>query len=248
MDRGPSFWAAMYVMLAFVQIASQGVQGSAFAVCAERLTLRARRVAFKYLLRQDVKFFDDPMNSSGILTSFVSSDINALAGLSGVFLGTVFSAMATVLGGLILGLVVGWKLTLVTMGTIPIIIVAGYLRLKLLDTLERISRQVHEESAGRVCEEINAVRTVAASCLEDKMCENYVRSLKSKKKSYVRATMWSSGWYALSEALPLGCMSLGFWYGATLVMRSEVCFPISDLLTQSSPANSVSSIRPNNSS
>ncbi|KAH9866868.1 hypothetical protein IAQ61_007457 [Plenodomus lingam] len=219
--RGPNFWAAMYVMLAFVQIASQGVQGSAFAICAERLILRARRVAFKYLLRQDVEFFDDPLHSSGIMTSFVSSDVNALAGLSGVFLGTLFSATATVLGGLILSLAVGWKLTLVTMGTIPIIIVAGYLRLKLVGTLEKISRKVHEESAGRVCEEINAVRTVAASCLEDEMCEDYVRSLKSKEKTYLRATLWSSGWYALSEAVPLGCMSLGFWYGATLVMRTE---------------------------
>jgi ATP-binding cassette, subfamily B (MDR/TAP), member 1 len=212
----------MYVMLAGVQTISQGIQGSAFAICAERLILRARRMAFSHILRQDVEFFDDPLHSSGIMTSFVSSDVNALSGLSGVFLGTVFSAVTTVVGGLALGLAVGWKLTLVTMGTIPVVLISGYMRLALVGSLEKLSRKVNEESAGRVCEEINAIRTVAASCLEEEMWGDYAKQLKSKEKAYIRSTLWNSAWYAVSEALPLACIALGFWYGTTLVMNSEV--------------------------
>jgi ATP-binding cassette subfamily B (MDR/TAP) protein 1 len=173
-------------------------------------------------LRQDVVFFDDSRNSSGILTSFVTSDVKVLSGLSGVFLGTVFSAVATVLGGLVLGLVIGWKLTLVSMVTIPIIMVSGYFRLNLVTALEKITRRAYEQSAGHVCEQVNAIQAVAALGLEHRLWQDYTRRLHVDRKVYLRATFRSSLLYAFSDALPFACMALGFWYGGNLVINGEV--------------------------
>lgn len=216
-----SFWASMYIMLAFVQLLSQGIQGSAYAICSERLIFRARRQAIRHLLRQDVVFFDDSGNSSGVLTGFVSSDVKALSGLSGVFLGTVFSAITTVAGGLALGLALGWKLALVSMVTIPVIMVSGYYRLNLVAVLEQITHSVHENSAGHICEVTNAIKTVAALGLARSICENYTFQLQATKAVAWRATFKSSLLYAFADALPFACMALGFWYGGMLVLNNE---------------------------
>ena len=78
----------MYLMLAWVQFLSFAAQGLLFAKCSERLIHRVRDRAFRTMLRQDVAFFDRDENTSGVLTSFLSTETTHVAGLSGVTLGT----------------------------------------------------------------------------------------------------------------------------------------------------------------
>jgi hypothetical protein len=47
------------------------------------------------------------------------------AGLAGVTLGTIIQSIATIIGGAIIGLVYGWKLSLIGIACIPLIIFAG---------------------------------------------------------------------------------------------------------------------------
>ena len=77
----------MYLLLAFVQLLAFIYQGIAFSYCAGRLTHRVRDQAFRYILRQDIAFFDK--NSSVALPSLLSIETTHLAGLSGVTLMTI---------------------------------------------------------------------------------------------------------------------------------------------------------------
>ena len=109
-----SFWALMYLMLGLVQFIAMSTQRIAFAYCSERLIHRARDRAFRTMLRQDISFFDDEENSVGALTSFLSTEITHLAGISGATLGTVLSCSTTLLAAIIISLAIGWKLSIVT--------------------------------------------------------------------------------------------------------------------------------------
>lgn len=57
-------------------------QGYAFAKSGELLTSRLRKVGFEAMLRQEIGWFDDPMNSPGALTTRLASDASMVQGVS----------------------------------------------------------------------------------------------------------------------------------------------------------------------
>ncbi|GIC86228.1 GTPase-activating protein [Aspergillus udagawae] len=132
-------------------------QGIAFSYCAERLTHRVRDRAFRYILRQDIAFFDK--RSSGALTSFLSTETSHLAGLSGITLMTILLLVTTLVAACAIGLAVGWKLSLVCMSTIPLLLACGYFRLAMLVRLEKEKKKAYEKSASYACEATSAIRT-----------------------------------------------------------------------------------------
>jgi ATP-binding cassette subfamily B (MDR/TAP) protein 1 len=83
--------------------------GIIFAHTTEKLIHRAREQTFRHILRQDVAFFQLEQNSIGALTSLLSSAPSDLKGLSGPVMGALLTFLATIVGGIVLSLIVGWK-------------------------------------------------------------------------------------------------------------------------------------------
>ncbi|KAF4242997.1 hypothetical protein CNMCM8980_010157 [Aspergillus fumigatiaffinis] len=208
--RQVNFWSLMYLMLAFVQLLSLISQGIAFSYCAERLTHRVRDRAFRYILRQDIAFFDK--RSSGALTSFLSTETSHLAGLSGITLMTILLLVTTLVAACAIGLAVGWKLTLVCMSTIPLLLACGYFRLAMLVRLEKEKKKAYEKSASYACEATSAIRTVASLTREADVCNHYHEQLLSQGRMLVWSVLKSSVLYAASQSLQFLCMALGFWF------------------------------------
>ncbi|KAJ5120788.1 GTPase-activating protein [Penicillium bovifimosum] len=217
--RQANFWSLMYLMLAFVQLLALISQGIAFSYCAERLTHRVRDRAFRYILRQDIAYFDK--RSAGALTSFLSTETSQLAGLSGITLMTILLLVTTLVASCAIGLAVGWKLSLVCMSTIPLLLACGYFRLAMLVRLEREKKKAYEDSASYACEATSAIRTVASLTREGDICSHYHEQLLSQGRSLVWSVLKSSILYAASQSLQFLCMALGFWYGGTLFGRHE---------------------------
>ncbi|THC93332.1 hypothetical protein EYZ11_007188 [Aspergillus tanneri] len=180
--RQANFWSLMYLMLAFVQLLALISQGIAFSYCAERLTHRVRDRAFRYILRQDIAFFDK--RSSGALTSFLSTETSHLAGLSGITLMTILLLVTTLVASCAIGLAVGWKLSLVCMSTIPLLLACGYFRLAMLVRLEKEKKKAYEHSASYACEATSAIRTVASLTREDDVCNHYHKQLLSQGRRF----------------------------------------------------------------
>ncbi|KAJ5959584.1 multidrug resistance protein 1 [Penicillium vulpinum] len=217
--RQVNFWSLMYLMLAFVQLLALISQGIAFSYCAERLTHRVRDRAFRYILRQDIAYFDT--RSAGALTSFLSTETSQLAGLSGITLMTILLLITTLVASCAIGLAVGWKLSLVCISTIPLLLACGYLRLAMLVRIEREKKRAYEDSASYACEATSAIRTVASLTREDDICSHYHEQLLWQGRSLVWSVLKSSILYAASQSLQFLCMALGFWYGGTLFGRHE---------------------------
>lgn len=226
-----NFWSLMYLMLALTQLISFTGQGLCFAICSERLIHRVRDTAFRTMLRQDIAFFDKEENSAGALTSFLSTETTALAGLSGATLGTIFTVLTTLIGALSLGISIGWKLGLVCASTIPVLLSCGFLRFWILARFEQRSKKAYESSASYACEATSAIRTVASLTREEDVYANYHQQLVDQGAKNLRSILKSSTLYALSQSGMFLCTALGFWYGGTLISTGEytlfqffVCF------------------------
>ncbi|KAH7133969.1 ABC transporter [Dactylonectria macrodidyma] len=225
------FWAAMYVMLAGVLLIAYIAHGILFAKCSERLIHRARSAAFRAILRQDICFFDVEKNTSGALTSFLSTKTADLAGLSGVTLGTLLMVTTTLVAGLIVGIAIGWKLALVCTSTVPILLACGYFRLWILSHYERRCKNAYVESASYASEAVSSIRTIASLTREEDILRQYQKSLAEQQRSSLISVSKSTLLFALSESLTFLIFALCFWYGGTLIAKGQysmfqffVCF------------------------
>ncbi|KAK2592176.1 hypothetical protein QQS21_010136 [Conoideocrella luteorostrata] len=219
--KDSDFWSAMYLMLAFVQFFAFSAQGIAFAMCSERLVHRVRDRAFRAMLRQDVSFFDKDENSAGALTSFLSTETTHVAGLSGVTLGTLLMMTTTLISACVLGLAIGWKLSLVCISTMPILLGCGFFRFWLLAHFQRRSKAAYASSATYASEAISAIRTVASLTREQDVLRQYRESLAVQQRRSLISVIKSSALYAASQSLIFLCFALGFWYGGTLIGKGE---------------------------
>lgn len=216
-----SFWSLMYLMLACVQFIAYASQGIAFALCSERLIRRVRDRAFRTMLRQDIGFFDREENSSGALTSFLSTETTHVAGLSGVTLGTIISVLTTLIAAIAVSCAIGWKLALVCTSTIPILLSCGFFRFWLLARFQARAKKAYEKSASYACEATSAIRTVASLTREYDVLKAYQQSLASQQKESLISVAQSSLLYASSQSFMFLCIALGFWYGGTLISSKE---------------------------
>jgi ATP-binding cassette, subfamily B (MDR/TAP), member 1 len=216
-----SFWSLMYLMLAIVQLIAFAAQGILFSKCSERLVHRVRDTAFRHMLRQDVEFFDKDENSAGALTSFLSTEATHVAGLSGVTLGTILLTITTLVAACTVALVIGWKLALVCIATIPVVIVCGFFRFWMLSYYQRRSKSAYAKSASYASEAISAIRTVASLTREQDVLRQYKRDLAIQQRSSIMSVAKTSTLYASAQSLTFLAFALGFWYGSTLIARFE---------------------------
>ncbi|TID19625.1 26S protease regulatory subunit 4 [Venturia nashicola] len=226
-----NFWSLMYLMLAGTQFISNLGHGAAFGYCSERLVHRARDGAFRHMLRQDIEYFDRDENNAGALTTFLSTSATHLSGLSGQTLGTLLQVSTTLVAACAISLVIGWKLALVCISTIPILLGCGYCRYHMLASFQARSKAAYASSAGFACEATSAIRTVASLTREEDVFEKYHAQLEDQAKKSLVAVAKSSTLYAASQSVMFFCIALGFWYGGTLIAKREfsqfqffVCF------------------------
>ncbi|CAG8757093.1 7511_t:CDS:2, partial [Acaulospora morrowiae] len=69
-----NFWALMFVLLAIASFIANFFQNFSFILSGEKLTKRLRTITFEKLLKQDIGYFDDERNSTGVLTSKLAID------------------------------------------------------------------------------------------------------------------------------------------------------------------------------
>ncbi|KAK2765952.1 GTPase-activating protein [Arachnomyces sp. PD_36] len=244
-----NFWCLMFLAVGIAQLITFSGQGITFAICSERLTRRARSQAFRSILRQDISFFDREENSTGILTSFLSTETKHLSGVSGVTLGTILMVSTTLIAAIIVALIIGWKLALVCISTIPVLLACGFYRFHMLAAFQERSKKAYEGSASYACEATSAIRTVASLTREQDVWDVYHGQLEEQGRKSLISVARSSTLYAISQSLMLLCMALGFWYGGTLLASTEygmfqffVCF--SEIIFGAQSAGTVFSFAP----
>ncbi|CAG8946430.1 unnamed protein product [Penicillium salamii] len=244
-----NFWSLMFFVVGIVQFITFSIHGVTFAYTSERLICKARSKAFRVILRQDIDFFDREENSTGALTSFLSTETKHLSGISGQTLGTILMCSTTLIAAIVISLSFGWKLALVCISVVPVLLGCGFYRFYMLASFQARSKAAYEGSASYACEATSAIRTVASLTREDDVWSIYHTQLENQGRASLMSVVKSSLLYAASQALVFFCVALGFWYGGTLlghheydIFRFFVCF--SEILFGAQSAGTVFSFSP----
>ncbi|KAK9719748.1 hypothetical protein K7432_004602, partial [Basidiobolus ranarum] len=212
-----NFWSLMFLIIAIVMFIAQTAQGTFFGISGERLTERIRSLSFATMLRQEIGWFDRDHNSTGTLVSALSTDATHVQGVSGSTFGTILQVIVNIIGGFIVGLCYGWKLTLVVMTCVPLLMAAGVIRMKMMNGYQEQTKVAYEHSAQLACEAASSIRTVASLTREKDVCRMYHAELEEPVRAGKKNAFGSSSIFALSQAIVFLANALGFWYGGRLM-------------------------------
>ncbi|KAF8895324.1 P-loop containing nucleoside triphosphate hydrolase protein [Infundibulicybe gibba] len=213
--------ALWFFIIAIISTIAIGMQNYLFASAAATLTSKLRSLSFRAILRQDIEFFDKEENSTGSLTSNLSDNPQKVNGLAGITLGAIVQSISTIVAGSIIGLAFVWKLALIAMACTPLLVSAGYIRLRVVVLKDQANKLAHENSAHLACEAAGSIRTVAALTREGDCCDQYSQSLEAPLRQSNKSAIWSNLLYSLSQSMIFFVIGLIFWYGSILVSRQE---------------------------
>jgi ATP-binding cassette subfamily B (MDR/TAP) protein 1 len=216
-----NIWAGMHVVLAFVQFLAYSAQASALGRCTERLIRRLGELSFRALLDKDMSFFDMEEHGVGALVSFLGTEPASMAGMGCYAIGNYIMALTTLIGAIATSIAVGWKLGLVGAATVPVLLMCGFLRFRVMAQLEAHLRQVYQETASLASEAVSAIRTVMSLNRESQVAATFHNKLAEQDSKSIRSSLTSSALFAFSQSAPLLCTALGLWYGGTLVISGE---------------------------
>lgn len=163
-------------------------------------------------MRQDMSYFDHPENSTGTLTSRIASEpYNIVEIVAYNFLYIIIN-IVNVVASAILAIAYGWKLGLVlALGGLPILMAAGYARIRLEFKFEEEAAERFAQSSGIATESVLAIRTVSSLALEKTITRRYELSLQRIENDAIRGLGWKMLFYALSQSASFLVMGLGFW-------------------------------------
>ncbi|KAL5111589.1 ATP-dependent translocase ABCB1 [Taenia crassiceps] len=175
-----SFLCGIFAMLGFLRLFLTASGNAALGISGARLTMRARQLFFKAMLKQEVAWFDRPENQAGILTARLATEVQSLHRVTGTQLSTFLECLSLVIAALVIAFYYNWMLSLIALAFVPALFLAGALQTR------QISGGVGQNQAqgANVAQEaFTSYRTVAAYGLEQFIYENFRTTSKSSNKS-----------------------------------------------------------------
>ncbi|XP_014989383.2 ATP-binding cassette sub-family B member 5 [Macaca mulatta] len=197
-------------------------------ITAARQTKRIRKQFFHSVLAQDVGWFDSC--DIGELNTRMTDDIDKISDGIGDKIALLFQNMSTFSIGLAVGLVKGWKLTLVTLSTSPLIMASAAACSRMVISLTSKELSAYSK-AGAVAEEVlSSIRTVVAFGAQEKELQRYTQNLKDAKDFGIKRAIASKLSLGAVYFFMNGTYGLAFWYGTSLILNGEPGYTIGTVL------------------
>ena len=111
---GAQKWSLVFTGIGFAAFFACILQTYCFNFMGQKLGRRVRVMMMHALLRQDVGWYDDDTNSSGVITSKLSSDALAVKGQFGDTMGLITQNIVTLIAGYAIAGVYSWRMMLVS--------------------------------------------------------------------------------------------------------------------------------------
>ncbi|EDN98992.1 hypothetical protein SS1G_13852 [Sclerotinia sclerotiorum 1980 UF-70] len=220
--NGENFWSLMWFVVAIAILVAFFLMGTISSIMGTTTKFHYQIEYFKSILRQDPSFFDEKPNSKGALVASLSLHTNHMQILFTV-LGSLLVALVNLTSCSILALAVSWRLALVGLfGSVPIILLAGYLRVRSASAKSKALSEPLLNSAQYASEVIGAVRTVAALTMENEVCLQLDKRMRESLAVFYKNIVVTMPLFAFSESGPFLGMALIFWYGGNLLADGKL--------------------------
>ncbi|GME51750.1 putative abc multidrug transporter protein [Neofusicoccum parvum] len=208
------FFSRMFFLLAVANFSANVVRGTAFGYVAEKVLVKTRILTLRSLLHHDVAWHESDGRTPDTLLAQLTTDTNSLSGMTGSVLGIAYSIVVSLGLGIIIAHIVAWKIAIVLLATVPVLLAAGFMRLRALAQFHQKHAKAFTQSVAVAKEAVDCIQTVAAFAMEDLELNVYRRALKAPYDATLRGIFTSNFWLALSFSITNLIYALAYWWGA----------------------------------
>lgn len=193
-----------------------------FGLAGVRMTTRIRKMAFAAMLKQEMGWYDEDCNSVGALCARLSSDAGSVQGATGTRVGSILQAFSTLVIGIGVSMYFTWKMTLVSVVSIPLVLGAVFLEARVMSGQGMQEKKKMEAATRIAVETISNIRTVASLNKEERFLQRYCEELDhvakaTRTRNRLRGLVFSCG-----QTAPFFGYALSLYYGGYLVARENL--------------------------
>ncbi|KAL8468366.1 hypothetical protein ACS0TY_031549 [Phlomoides rotata] len=215
------FWALMMVVLATCALLALPVQNYFFGIAGGKLIQRIRSWTFKKVVHQEIKWFDDPANSSGAIGARLSTDASNVRSIVGDALGLLVQNIVTCLAGLGIAFTANWLLAIIICLVLPLIGLQGFLQMKFYKGFSADAKVMYEEASQVANDAVSSIRTVASFGAEDKVIKMFEEKCSGPVKQGVRLGVVSGASFGVGTLALYFTQAFCFYIGAVLIQNGK---------------------------
>ncbi len=175
---------------------------------------------YRHLLKMKLKFFDN--TPIGRLVTRNVSDVETLADVFSEGLAAIIGDLLQLVTILAVMFYTDWKLTLVSLGTLPFLIIATYIfKEKIKITFNDVRNAVSNLNSF-LQEHITGMNIVQIFNREKREHQKFQEINKDHRKAHVKSVLYYSIYFPVAEIIQAIGIGLVVWYGATRVFDLEI--------------------------
>lgn len=163
-------------------------------------------------------WFDRPDNNCGVLSARLGTDCQTINGMATTYIYIILQCMSTLISAIIIAFIYEWRVSLVALGGLPLVMLAGFVRSKFRTGLMEQEDKAYKDSAQIVMESLANIRTVVSFGVENTVLHQYERYLDKPLEALKYNSVVSGFFFGLAQVINFIVFGVLFYIG-TIFMR-----------------------------
>lgn len=209
-----NLFGLMFFVVGIVELFANVIGGCAYGWAADQILYRTRVASLRSLLRQTITWHSSEGRSPGALVAFITGDASALSGITGTTIGLLLATAVNLFAGIIISFIVAWKISIVLVPTIPILLVAGVMKLRTQSQFAERHKKAFSKATEITVEALGNLRFVAGFSMERQLYNEFLLSMQKPHQDTNKAIAWGNFWLASAFSVSNLISALAYWWGS----------------------------------
>lgn len=206
----------LLVLQAIVQFAHTYLSGWIGQVIIKDIRIKL----YRHLLKMRLKFFDN--TPIGRLVTRNISDIETLADVFSEGLAAIIGDLLQLITILVVMFYIDWRLTLVSLCTLPLLIISTYIFKEKIKVAFNDVRNAVSNLNSFLQEHITGMNIVQIFNREQREYEKFKDINREHRKAHIKSVLYYSIYFPVAEIIQAIGIGLVVWYGATGVFDADI--------------------------
>lgn len=215
---GGQLYGLLFFIMAIVEFAANLVSGAAFGWAADKILYRIRVLSLRSLLGQTFQWHEMEDRTPGKLITHITGDATALGSITGSTIGLLLATAVNLVAGLVVSFAIAWKITIVLLPTIPVMLVAGMMKLRTQAQFAERHQKAFAQATAITVEAVDNIRAVSAFSLEKQCYTVYERALQAPYKETLRSIAFGNVFLATAFSISNLVYALAYWWGSKQIV------------------------------
>ena len=196
-----------------------------FEVAGSKLVFQLRERLFSKILHLPVPFFDSPENTPGALSTKLSQNTYDIHNMVSGLLAVGCLNISTVTVSMIIAFTHSWKLTLVTCGLAPLLVITSAINMALLKNLTQKSEKFEKAVGSLISDSVCNIRTVKSFGQDQLFLARFNSKLNEISRVAEEKAFKTSFLQGLSRGSIMFVEGLTFYIGGILFTNYQINDP-----------------------